>query len=160
MIDLLLEIRSEEIPARLQKEGERALVEAIEKSFRGEYAAPDAFWKNVETHSTPRRLAWMLKDIDPSPGPLALGKRGPKVGAPVKALEGFALAAGTTVEALEVDGEGKAARYFAGWEAVSGTLAEFLVKAFSRNSSSCSAADKMGKVDAVGRRRISLDPPD
>ena len=85
MTDFLLELLSEEIPARMQVKAkadlERLFVEALE--MRG-YERP-----RIEVFATPRRLALIAYDLPLVAPTITVETKGPKVGAPPQALEGF-----------------------------------------------------------------------
>jgi glycyl-tRNA synthetase beta chain len=101
MTDFLLELRSEEIPARMQVKAkadlERLFVEAMAKA--GLAAA------RIETFATPRRLALIAHDLPLAAEAVAEETKGPKVGASPQALEGFLRKTGLTQDQLvERDG--------------------------------------------------------
>ena len=85
MSDFLLELRSEEIPARMQA-GARA---DLEKLFRKELAAAGVSVGAVTVWSTPRRLALIARDLPEATAAVSEELKGPRVGAPPQALEGF-----------------------------------------------------------------------
>ncbi|MEJ6713200.1 MAG: glycine--tRNA ligase subunit beta [Rhodobacterales bacterium] len=109
MPDLLLELFSEEIPARMQKraaEDLRALVTngLVEAGITYESAAAFA---------TPRRLCLTVTGVlDRSPG-LREERKGPRTDAPVQAVDGFLRATGLTRDQLEVRDEKKGQLFFA-----------------------------------------------
>jgi len=85
MPELLLELLSEEIPARMQaratEELKRLVSEALGK-VRLEFSASKSF-------ATPRRLALKVEGLPAEQPDMIVEKKGPKVGAPDKAIEGF-----------------------------------------------------------------------
>jgi len=83
--DFLLELRSEEIPARMQA-GARA---DLERLFRKEMDAAGVALGEVTVWSTPRRLALIARALPQATEPVSEELKGPKVGAPPQALEGF-----------------------------------------------------------------------
>jgi len=83
--DFLLELRSEEIPARMQA-GARA---DLERLFRKEMDAAGVALGAVTVWSTPRRLALIARGLPQATEPVSEELKGPKVGAPPQALEGF-----------------------------------------------------------------------
>ena len=85
MPDFLLELRSEEIPARMQA-GARA---DLERLFRKEMDAAGVALGEVTVWSTPRRLALIARGLPQATEPVSEELKGPKVGAPPQALEGF-----------------------------------------------------------------------
>ncbi len=101
MTDFLLELRSEEIPARMQA-GARA---DLEKLFRKEMDAAGVSLGEITVWSTPRRLALIAHDLPLATAAVSEELKGPKVGAPPQALEGFLRKTGLTQEQLtERDG--------------------------------------------------------
>ncbi len=101
MSDFLLELRSEEIPARMQA-GARA---DLEKLFRKEMDAAGVAVGDVTVWSTPRRLALIARGLPAATAAVSEEVKGPRVGAPPQALEGFLRKAGLTEDQLvERDG--------------------------------------------------------
>jgi glycyl-tRNA synthetase beta chain len=99
--DFLLELRSEEIPARMQA-GARA---DLEKLFRKELAAAGLSAGAVTVWSTPRRLALIVRDLPLATEAVSEEVKGPRASAPPQALEGFLRKTGLTREQLtERDG--------------------------------------------------------
>ncbi len=109
MPDYLLELLSEEIPALMQRGGAEALDRGLTTAFSEAGVAPGT----SEVHVTPRRLAWIGRGMPSGSEPVREERRGPRVGAPERAVAGFLRSAGITREELEVEGEGSAARYLA-----------------------------------------------
>ena len=85
MADLLLELFSEEIPARMQvqaaKDLERLVVGAL--SDRG------LLFEGVKTFSGPRRLTLTMSGLPAKQPDVKEELKGPKVDAPAAALDGF-----------------------------------------------------------------------
>ena len=101
MSDFLLELRSEEIPARMQA-GARA---DLEKLFRKEMDAAGVAVGEVTVWSTPRRLALIARGLPMATAAVSEEVKGPRVGAPPQALEGFLRKTGLTEDQLtERDG--------------------------------------------------------
>ena len=96
MTDFLLELRSEEIPARMQA-GARA---SLEKLFREAMAAAGVSFGALTIWSTPRRLALIARDMPLATAAVSEELKGPKVGAPPQALEGFLRKYGLTEDQL------------------------------------------------------------
>ena len=90
MADLILELFSEEIPARMQAKAEQDLGAALEKAL-GEAGLS---WASLETASGPRRLTVFVDDLSERSADVKEERKGPKVGAPDKAVEGFLRGAG------------------------------------------------------------------
>lgn len=85
MTSFLLELRSEEIPARMQK----AARAELEKLFRREMGTAGVEFGALTIWSTPRRLALIVRDLPLATSPVREEAKGPPVGAPDQAVEGF-----------------------------------------------------------------------
>ncbi|PIE09612.1 MAG: glycine--tRNA ligase subunit beta [Rhodobacterales bacterium] len=109
MPDLLIELFSEEIPARMQARAaddlKRLVTDGLVEAGLT-YAAAGAF-------ATPRRLALSVEGLLAASPDTREERKGPKVGAPDKAVEGFLRGAGVAREDLEVRDTGKGEVYFA-----------------------------------------------
>jgi len=90
MAELLLELFSEEIPARMQAKAEADLRDAMEKAL-GEAGLE---WKLLAACSGPRRLTVSIDGLSERSADVKEERKGPKVGAPDKAVEGFLRGAG------------------------------------------------------------------
>ena len=90
MPELLLEILSEEIPARMQKRAaedlKRLVADGLKKA-RLDFDKADAY-------ATPRRLVLVVDGLPAQQPDMREERKGPKVGAPDKAIEGFLRSAG------------------------------------------------------------------
>jgi glycyl-tRNA synthetase beta chain len=101
MADFLLELRCEEIPARMQPKAK----EDLARLFGDALAKAGLQAASLETFATPRRLALIAKDLPLSTMAVSEETKGPKVGAPPQALEGFLRKVGLSAEQLvERDG--------------------------------------------------------
>jgi glycyl-tRNA synthetase beta chain len=99
--DFLLELRSEEIPARMQA-GARA---DLEKLFRREMEAAGLAVGALTLWSTPRRLTLIAKGLPLATTAVSEETKGPRTSAPEQALEGFLRKTGLTKDQLtERDG--------------------------------------------------------
>jgi glycyl-tRNA synthetase beta chain len=98
MTDFLLELRCEEIPARMQA-GARA---DLEKLFRNEMEAAGVGVGAVTVWSTPRRLALIARDLPLATEAVREETKGPATSAPEQALEGFLRKTGLTKDQLDV----------------------------------------------------------
>ncbi len=107
--DFLLELRSEEIPSRMQA-GARG---ELEKLFRREMDAAGVMVGAITVWSTPRRLALIARDLPQATEPVSEELKGPPVGAPDQALDGFCRKAGVDKSQLETRGVKGRATYFA-----------------------------------------------
>ncbi|OYX66602.1 MAG: glycine--tRNA ligase subunit beta [Sphingomonadales bacterium 32-64-17] len=97
MSDFLLELRCEEIPARMQA-GARA---ELQKLFAREMDAAGVSVGEVQVWSTPRRLALIAKDLPLATEAVREEAKGPPVGAPDAAVDGFCNKNGVTRDQLE-----------------------------------------------------------
>ncbi len=101
MTDFLLELRSEEIPARMQ---DRAR-EDLAKLFAAELAKAGLVATELVTYATPRRLTLIARGLPAETAAVSEETKGPKASAPPQALEGFLRKTGLTREQLvERDG--------------------------------------------------------
>ncbi|MEX2128887.1 MAG: glycine--tRNA ligase subunit beta [Xanthobacteraceae bacterium] len=90
MPDLLLELFSEEIPARMQAHAE----ENLKKLITDALVAQGLSYEGAKAFSTPRRLALSVHGLPARQPDQREEKKGPRVGAPEKAVEGFLKSAG------------------------------------------------------------------
>ncbi|QIQ86135.1 glycine--tRNA ligase subunit beta [Erythrobacter sp.] len=109
MADFLLELRSEEIPARMQA-GARG---ELEKLFRREMEAAGIEAGEVTVWSTPRRLALIARGLPEQTEAVREEAKGPPVGAPDQAVDGFCRKNGVTRDQLEEREVKGRATYFA-----------------------------------------------
>ncbi len=101
MTDFLLELRSEEIPARMQVKAK----EDLARLFTDALAAAGLIAESIETFATPRRLALIATGLPLETKAVSEETKGPKVGAPPQAMEGFLRKTGLTQDQLiERDG--------------------------------------------------------
>ncbi len=109
MGEVLLELFSEEIPARLQEGARAELVRRLTDGLK------EAGYENVTMRSfvTPRRLTAIIEDLPARQPDLREERKGPKVSAPEKAVEGFLKSVGLTLDQVEQRDTGKGATYFA-----------------------------------------------
>ncbi|MCP3730137.1 glycine--tRNA ligase subunit beta [Sphingomonas sp. MG17] len=101
MSDFLLELRSEEIPARMQDKAR----EDLARLFAAELDKAGLKAAELVTYATPRRLTLIARDLPAQTQAVSEETKGPRVGAPPQALEGFLRKAGLTQDQLvERDG--------------------------------------------------------
>ncbi|TNJ41981.1 glycine--tRNA ligase subunit beta [Phaeobacter sp. B1627] len=109
MADLLIELFSEEIPARMQARA----AEDLKTRMTNGLVDAGLTYAGAHALSTPRRLTLAIEGLlDHSPT-LREERKGPKVGAPDKAIEGFLRGAGLSRDQLEERETPKGAVYFA-----------------------------------------------
>ena len=90
MPDLLLELLSEEIPARMQERAADDLRRAVTDGL----VAAGLAYEGARAFATPRRLALTVHGVTARSADVTEERKGPRVGAPEKALDGFLRAAG------------------------------------------------------------------
>ncbi len=123
MAELLLELLSEEIPARMQARGAEDLKRLV--TDRLEQAGLE--FTAARAYATPRRLALVVDGLPEQQPDITEEKKGPKVGAPEQALQGFIKANGLkSIEQAEVRETEKGAFYFAVRHAKGGATAALL----------------------------------
>jgi len=108
MAELLFEIFSEEIPARMQ----RAAAEELKQRVEAKLLALAIPFAQSASYVTPRRLVLVMEDIPPVLPDVVIEKKGPRVGAAPAAIEGFSTSAGVKVDALEIRSTDKGDFYF------------------------------------------------
>lgn len=92
MADLLLELFSEEIPARMQQGALSYLSTSLQK-----HLSADA----VQGFVTPRRVAVIIRNLPEKQPDVSTELKGPKVGAPEQAIQGFLKKTGLSLDQLE-----------------------------------------------------------
>ena len=92
MPDLLLELFSEEIPARMQ----RRAAEDLRRLVTDALVEAGLVYEGAKAFATPRRLALTVHGLPARSPDRREEKKGPRVGAPEKAIEGFLKSAGLT----------------------------------------------------------------
>lgn len=101
MPQLLLELFSEEIPARMQAQAARDL----ERMAREKLAEAGFLPEGVKAFAGPRRLTLAADGIPPAQSDRSEERKGPRVGAPDQAVEGFLRSTGLTrAQLVERDG--------------------------------------------------------
>lgn len=124
MADFLLELRSEEIPARMQAAARNELARLFAESATAAGLSTGA----IDVHSTPRRLVLIARDVAERTEATREETKGPRTSAPPQALEGFLRKTGLAREQLEErDGV-----YFATVEKPGRGASEILSDAVSR----------------------------
>ncbi|WP_339824599.1 glycine--tRNA ligase subunit beta [uncultured Parasphingorhabdus sp.] len=98
MADFLLELLSEEIPARMQA---KARVD-LERLFTEQMSAAGLKAGVIRVYSTPRRLALIAKDLPAQTEAVSEEAKGPPEAAPDQAVDGFCRKNDVTRDQLEV----------------------------------------------------------
>jgi len=121
--ELLLELLSEEIPARMQ----RRAIEDLSGLIRDKLAAAEIPAGTLRGYVTPRRLTVIADGIPEGQPDRREERRGPRVGAPQQALDGFLRACGLqSIEECEIRDTGRGEFYFAAIERPGRLAAEVL----------------------------------
>ena len=108
MTEFFFEIRSGEIPALMQRQGLMDL-ERLLKSQLDEY---ELTFESLSGFVGPRRMGAVVTGLSHESPEKSIEKRGPRVTAPQKAIDGFLASTGTTVDDLEVRNTPKGEFYF------------------------------------------------
>src|SRR4051812_13108097 len=109
MPDLLLELFSEEIPARMQAGAARDL----ERLMIGALSDRKLLCEGAKAFSSPRRLTLVVTGLPVRQSGMREEAKGPKVGSPETAIEGFLRKTGLTLEQLTIQTTPKGDFYFA-----------------------------------------------
>ncbi len=109
MPDLLIELFSEEIPARMQARA----ADDLKKKVTDGLVEAGLTYAHARAFSTPRRLTLAIEGLLAESPLVKEERKGPKVGAPEKAIEGFLRGAGVSREDLEERETPKGSVYFA-----------------------------------------------
>ncbi|MFU8862827.1 MAG: glycine--tRNA ligase subunit beta [Rhodobacterales bacterium] len=109
MPDLLIELFSEEIPARMQTRA----AEDLKKLVTNGLVEAGLTYAGAAAFSTPRRLVLAVEGLLANSPNLREERKGPRVDAPEQAIEGFLRGAGLTRDQLVERDAGKARVFFA-----------------------------------------------
>src|SRR5260221_550574 len=110
MAELLLELLTEEIPARMQARA----AEDLHRLAGERLAAAGLTFSEAHSFVTPRRLTLLVEGLPTAQPDVSEERRGPRVGAPPNAVEGFLKSAGiSSLEQCEQRDTGKGVFYFA-----------------------------------------------
>jgi len=97
MTDFLLELRCEEIPARMQLKASNDLARLFNEELAKAGLTPGA----IDSFVTPRRLALIARNLPLETAAVSEEHKGPRTSAPPQALEGFLRKTGLTQDQLE-----------------------------------------------------------
>jgi len=107
MAELLLELLSEEIPARMQVRAgddlKRLVCEGLDKA--------GLTYDTAQFYVTPRRLALVIDGLPQKQPDVREERKGPKVDAPEKAIQGFLGSTGLILDQCEIQ-EGKKGKFY------------------------------------------------
>jgi glycyl-tRNA synthetase beta chain len=109
MADLLIELFSEEIPAGLQAPA----AQSLKKLLTNGMVEAGLTYANASAFHTARRLTLVVEGLLDASPTVQEERKGPKVGAPEQAIDGFLRGAGLSMDDLEVRDDKKGQVYFA-----------------------------------------------
>ena len=109
MPDLLIELFSEEIPARMQA---RAAAD-LQRLVTGGLVEAGLTYAAAAAFSTPRRLTLSVEGLTAESRPVREERKGPATTAPQAAIDGFLRSTGLTLDQLERRAEKKGETFFA-----------------------------------------------
>jgi len=109
MPELLLELFSEEIPARFQ----RRAAEDLKKAVTNGLVEAGLLYEGAKAFVTPRRLALTVTGLPPRSPDTREEKKGPRVGAPQQAIDGFLKSAGlVSISEAKVESDPKKGEFY------------------------------------------------
>lgn len=124
MPDLLLELFSEEIPARMQSRA----AQDLQKGITNRLVDAGLIYEGAKSFVTPRRLALHVAGVPARSPDVNEEKKGPRVGAPEKALEGFLRGAGlASIEEAEIVEDPKKGAFYVAKIVKPGQAAEDII---------------------------------
>ena len=109
MPDLLIELFSEEIPARMQPKAR----EDLRKLVTDGLVEAGLTYAGAHALSTPRRLTLAVEGLAGTSKAVREERKGPATTAPEQAVQGFLRSTGLTMDQLEIRDAGKGQAYFA-----------------------------------------------
>lgn len=109
MAELLLELFCEEIPARMQ----RAAADNLKKAVTDALVDAGCVYEGARAHATPRRLVLSVEGLPARQPDTREERKGPRVDAPDRAIEGFLGSVGMSRDELETREDKKGAFYVA-----------------------------------------------
>jgi glycyl-tRNA synthetase beta chain len=124
MPDLLIELFSEEIPARMQARA----ADDLKKRMTDGMVAAGLTYGAAKAFSTPRRLALAVEGLLPESPTVREERKGPRVDAPEKAIEGFLRGAGLHRDQLQERETPKGKVFFASIEKPGRPAAEIVAE--------------------------------
>lgn len=107
MAQLLLELLSEEIPAGMQVRATDNLLKLITDGLK----KAGLEFTDTKSFSTPRRMTLVIEGLPAKQPDVREERKGPKVGAPEQAVNGFLKSTGLTLEQCEIQ-EGKKGSFY------------------------------------------------
>ena len=123
-MDLLLELFSEEIPARMQPRA----ADDLKTIIKDDLIESNLTFSNVRGYATPRRLAISVEGLPKAQPDVKEERRGPRADAPEKAIKGFLKANGVILNQCEKRNTGKGEFWFVVIEQIGLSTADVIKK--------------------------------
>jgi glycyl-tRNA synthetase beta chain len=109
MPDLLIELFSEEIPARMQRQA----AEDLKRLVTNALVERNLIYEGAQSFVTPRRLALHVVGLPAAQPDLREERKGPRVGAPEAAIQGFLKSAGLkSIEDARIETDPKKGKFY------------------------------------------------
>lgn len=125
MPDLLLELRSEEIPARMQRKAAGDLRKMVTDAL----VEAGLTYEGAREYWTPRRLTLDIRGLTARSADIREEKKGPAVSAPQPAIDGFLRGAGlTSIEQAAVKTDPKKGDFYVAYIEKPGRAAEEIIR--------------------------------
>ena len=109
MAELLLELFSEEIPARMQARAAEDLRAAVTDALVGN----GLLYEGAQSHATPRRLVLSVEGLPAATADRREERKGPRVDAPESAIQGFLKSSGVSLSDCRIVEDKKGKFYLA-----------------------------------------------
>jgi glycyl-tRNA synthetase beta chain len=109
MPELLIELFSEEIPARMQAKAAEDLRAMITNGL----VDAGLTYEGAQAHATPRRLVLSVEGLNPKAADMREERKGPRTDAPKPAIDGFLKSTGLKLDQLTVQDDKKGKFYIA-----------------------------------------------
>ena len=151
MPELLLEILSEEIPARMQVRAADNLKRLVTDAL----VEAGCVYEGARACATPRRLVLSVEGLPATQPDLREERKGPRVDAPDRAIEGFLGSVGMTRDQLETREDKKGTFYVAHIERPGRPASDCDCRHRARHRAPLSLA----QVDALGDGNDALGAP-
>ncbi len=124
MPDLLLELFSEEIPARMQRQA----AEDLRRLTTDALVEAGLTYEGARAFATPRRLTLTVHGLTVRSADVTEEKKGPRVGAPEKAIEGFLRGAGlSSIDQAKIQSDPKKGDFYVALVTKPGRAAEEII---------------------------------
>ncbi len=126
MPELMIELFSEEIPARMQARAAEDLRTMVTNAL----VDAGLTYDGAQAHATPRRLVLSVEGLNAKAADTVEERKGPRVDAPRPAIDGFLKSTGLTLDQLTLQDDKKGKAYMAiikkSGRAATGVIADFM----------------------------------